>query len=375
MTVLPLLFLGLLIFQLDRMNLGSALTAGFGTDVGIDQSTVNVGNQLMFAGIVLLEIPSQMLLQKLGPRIYLPTQVLVFGIIATMQCLIKNRTGFLLVKSFLGLSEAGYIPGGIFTISTWYTRKERAKRVALFFFGMFGGNALSPLLASGILQLEGKLGLRGWQWIFLLEGIFTIIIAASLLLFLPGSPEHPTPLFVSRGLIHITPADGLILQQRIADETLGKVYRSQHEKITPAIVWKTVCHWQRWPHFFATSLIFSTWSPLTTYHPSIIMSLGFNRISANALASIGPFMALAVLFFFAYLSDHTNRRGLVVFIAIICYLITLIVARITVRHASKWGRWGIWTAVNAFSVGYHPAHNTWMQLNCSDPAERSVSIA
>lgn len=84
-----------------------------------------------------------------------------------MQCLIKNRTGFLLVKSFLGISEAGYIPGGIFTISTWYTRKERAKRVALFFFGMFGGNALSPLLASGILQLEGKLDLRGWQWIFL----------------------------------------------------------------------------------------------------------------------------------------------------------------------------------------------------------------
>lgn len=71
MTVLPLLFLGLLVFQLDRMNLGSALTAGFGTDVGIDQATVNMGNQLMFAGIVLLEIPSQMLLQKVKTSIQL----------------------------------------------------------------------------------------------------------------------------------------------------------------------------------------------------------------------------------------------------------------------------------------------------------------
>lgn len=71
MTVLPLLFLGLLVFQLDRMNLGSALTAGFGTDVGIDQSTVNLGNQLMFAGIVLLEIPSQMILQKvISPNLF-----------------------------------------------------------------------------------------------------------------------------------------------------------------------------------------------------------------------------------------------------------------------------------------------------------------
>ncbi len=64
MTVLPLLFLGLLVFQLDRMNLASALTAGFATDIGINQATVNLGNQLMFIGIVVLEIPSNMLLQR-----------------------------------------------------------------------------------------------------------------------------------------------------------------------------------------------------------------------------------------------------------------------------------------------------------------------
>lgn len=104
---------------------------------------------------------------EIGPRIYMPAQVLVFGIVATMQCLITDRTGFLLVKSFLGIVEAGYIPGGMFTLSTWYTRKELAKRVACFFFGLFGGNALSPLLASGIIKLDGRQGIKGWQWIFL----------------------------------------------------------------------------------------------------------------------------------------------------------------------------------------------------------------
>jgi MFS family permease len=83
-----------------------------------------------------------------------------------LQSVVTNRTGFLFVKSFLGLAEAGYIPGGIFTFSTWYMRRELAKRVAIFFFGMFGGNALSPLLASGINQLDGKGGKSGWQWIF-----------------------------------------------------------------------------------------------------------------------------------------------------------------------------------------------------------------
>ena len=94
-------------------------------------------------------------------------QVFIFGLVASLQVFVKNRTGFLLARLFLGLCEAGYIPGGIYTLSTWYRRRELAKRVAIFFFGMFGGNAISPLLASGILKLGGRGGLKGWQWLFL----------------------------------------------------------------------------------------------------------------------------------------------------------------------------------------------------------------
>ena len=166
-TVLPLLFLGLLVFQLDRMNLASALTAGFATNVHINQATVNLGNQLMFMGIALLEIPFNIILQRLGPRKWISAQVCAFGFIAIMQVFVKGRTGFLIVRLFLGLSEAGYIPGASYTLSCWYTKRELAKRIAVLFFGMFGGNALSPILASGILKLAGRGGLNGWQWLFL----------------------------------------------------------------------------------------------------------------------------------------------------------------------------------------------------------------
>jgi MFS family permease len=67
----------------------------------------------------------------------------------------------------LGFAEAGYIPGAAYTLSTWYKKRELAKRIAVFFFGMFAGNAISPILASGILQLGGKRGIKGWQWLFL----------------------------------------------------------------------------------------------------------------------------------------------------------------------------------------------------------------
>ncbi|OBT58408.1 hypothetical protein VE04_00775 [Pseudogymnoascus sp. 24MN13] len=361
LSVLPLLFLGLFVFQLDRMNLASALTAGLKADIKITQADVNLGNQMMFLGIVVLEIPSNMLLQRIGPRIYISIQVVIFGLIATLQIFVRDRTGFLIIRSFLGLAEAGYIPGAIYTLSTWYRHKELATRVAIFFFGMFGGNALSPLLASGILKLG-------------VEGIFTIAVGLLMGLLLPGSPERPRPLFFE-GLVRISESDGALLQERIAADLPNKSYEPQHIRITPAKVWKTLSHWRRWPHLVSTSLVFSTWSSLTTYTPTIIMSLGFDRTSANALACIGPVIALGIVFLFARLSDYTNRRGLMVMIAISCYITTLVVARATQPHVGKWSRWGLWTAVNAFAVGYHPVQNTWLQLNCHDPAERSISIA
>lgn len=104
-------------------------------------------------------------------------------------------------------------------------------------------------------------------------------------------------------------------------------------------------------------------------------SLGFDRIAANALAAVGASLALLIVFAFAYLSDRTNYRGGTVIAAHACYLVTLIVARQVHPHVGKWSRWGLWTAVNSFAVGYHPVHNTWVQLNCHDPRERSVSIA
>ncbi|KAL3420685.1 inner membrane transporter yfaV [Phlyctema vagabunda] len=373
-SVLPLLFLGLLVFQLDRMNLASALTAGFAKDVKITQSTINLGNQMMFLGNVVLEIPSNMLLQSLGPRKWIAAQVFVFGIVATMQIFVKDQNGFLVARSALDVSESGYIPGAIYTLSCWYTKRELAKRVAIFFFGMFGANALSPLLASGILKLEGRQDLKGWQWLFLLEGVFTIFVSVLLAFLLPGAPDQPEPL-LSRGIIQFKPEEKEILQSRLELDDEAKRNGAQGMNIPWTLIRKTVLHYRRWPHFISTGCVFATWSPMSTYTPSIILSLGFDRIEANALAAVGTSIALGVIFFFAWLSDRTNKRGATVIAAQSCYLISLIIARSVHPHVGNWSRFGLWTLINAFGVGYHPVHNTWVQLNCKEPGERSISIA
>ncbi|KAH6680874.1 major facilitator superfamily domain-containing protein [Halenospora varia] len=372
-SVLPLLFLGLLVFQLDRMNLASALTAGFATNIHINQSTINLGNQLMFMGIVVLEIPFNLILQRLGPRKWISAQVCVFGFIAIMQVFVKSRSGFLASRLFLGFSEAGYIPGASYTLSCWYTKHELAKRIAILFFGMFGGNALSPILATGILKLAGRGGLNGWQWLFLTEGLFTIFVSSMLVLFLPGSPETPRPL-LSPGLVHFSNTDRYILKKRLeldGPERNG----ADGARIPLRTVWKTIMHYKRWPHYVSTFCVFSTWSPLTTYTPSIILALGFNRTAANALSAVGASLALLVVFCIAYISDKTNKRGLAVILGQTLYLIALIVAYSVQPHVGKWSRWGLWTLVNAFAVGYHPSHNSWVQLNCKDSGERSIAVA
>ncbi|KAL7952367.1 MFS general substrate transporter [Trichoderma compactum] len=344
MTVLPLLFLGLLVFQLDRMNIASALTGGFATDIHVTQSTINLGNQLMFmSNYICSDIC--IWFHRHNASIYQESRRI-------------SATRFL-----LGFAEAGYIPGACYTLSTWYNRRELAKRVAIFFFGMFGGNEISPLLASGILLLDGHRGLRGWRWLFLLGGLFTICVSIVLLVFLPGSPSHPKPL-LSSGLIRFSESESKVLLKRLEKD--GEEDRSGQglKEIPLSVVWSTVSHYRRWPHFVSTFVVFSTWSPLTTYTPSIIMSLGFDRTTANALAAVGAFLALAVVFMFAFISDLTNQRGASVIAAQTCYLITLIVARSLQPLVSK-----------CFAVGYHPVHNSWVQLNCNDPRERSISIA
>ncbi|KAG0646065.1 MFS transporter prlL [Hyphodiscus hymeniophilus] len=364
-SVLPLLFLGLLVFQLDRMNLASALTAGFAKEIHINQATINLGNQLMFMGIVVLEIPFNLILQRLGPRKWISAQVCVFGFIATMQVFVKSRAGFLASRLFLGLAEAGYIPGASYTLSCWYTKRELAKRVAILFLGMFGGNALSPILATGILKLAGRGGL--------IEGLFTVFVAFMLFLLLPGSPETPRPL-LSPGLVHFSKTDRSILSKRLE---LDSPERNgvNGARIPFRVVWKTVTHFKRWPHYVSTFCVFSTWSPLTTYTPSIILALGFDRTAANALSAVGASLALLVAFSIAYISDKTNKRGLAVILGQTLYLISLIIAHSVQPHVGRWSRWGLWTLVNAFAVGYHPSHNTWVQLNCKDSGERSIAVA
>lgn len=165
-------------------------------DVGINQEQFNIGQQMLSLGIVLFEIPSNMILYRVGPGKWLTLQLYLFGFVSLFQSFQKGYPAFIVTRFLLGITESGFIPGGLWTLSTWYTREETAKRVMFFYFGNQFGQASSKLLAYGILHMRGVGGKPGWFWLFALMGIFTIACGFIFGFALPDSFKNPHPTFL-----------------------------------------------------------------------------------------------------------------------------------------------------------------------------------
>lgn len=167
-------------------------------DVGINQDQFNVGQQMLSLGIVLFEIPSNMVLYRVGPGKWLTLQLFLFGTVSTFQAFQSNYASFIATRFLLGITESGFIPGGLWTLSTWYTKKETAKRVMVFYFGNQFGQASAKLLAYGILHMRGVAGRVGWFWLFVLMGGFTCFSGCILGCFLPDSFKNPRSTFLPK---------------------------------------------------------------------------------------------------------------------------------------------------------------------------------
>lgn len=199
-------------------------------DVGITQYKFNIGQQLLSLGIVLFEIPSNMALYRVGPGIWLPLQLFFFGLVNTFQAFQHNYSGYLVTRFLLGVTESGYIPGGLWTLSTWYTKKETAKRVMVFFFGNMFGQALAKLIAYGILHMRGTAGHPGWFWLFIIMGAFTLASGVFMGFLLPNSLYKPHSWFLPR-LCFFTERELHILRTRVNIDDPKKAEKKQHINI------------------------------------------------------------------------------------------------------------------------------------------------
>src|ERR1700761_6803924 len=141
-----------------------------------------------FIPYILIEVPSNMLLKRIGPRWMLPGLCICWGIVTTLECLIQNYAGFIACRFFIGLCEGGVFPGFVLYLSEFYRRDEIQSRIGLLYGAASIAGAFGGLLAAAIEKMDGIAGLEGWRWIFLLEGLVTVVFGFSALWVMPNGP-------------------------------------------------------------------------------------------------------------------------------------------------------------------------------------------
>jgi MFS family permease len=247
-------------------------------DLGLVGNQYNIASTVFFVPYIIFEIPSNMVLKKVRPSIWLSFLVLSWGIVMTCMGVVTNFKGLVACRVILGLCEAGFFPGAVFIITSWYKRSEVQQRLALFYTASAFSGAFSGLLAFAIANLDGARGIRGWRWIFLIEGAVTIAVGLVVPFLIVDNPERAKwlsedeKIFVKNRLV----ADGVISTTEEGD------------KFSWPLFFGAVFDWKVWAG------IVMAWAnsvPNAAFKftmPQIIKQLGFTSSTAQLL-TIPPY--------------------------------------------------------------------------------------
>jgi ACS family tartrate transporter-like MFS transporter len=186
--LIPYIFILYILAYLDRVNVGYAVTELKG-DLRLADSVFGLGAGIYFLGQFCFDLPSNLLLAKVGPRIWIARIMISWGLVATLMTLMQGPRSFLLLRFLLGVTEAGFFPGIILYLTYWFPSRERAQAVAKFMTATSIASLVGGFVAHSLMRLDGIGGLHGWQWLFLSEGIPTILMGFSVLSILKDHPD------------------------------------------------------------------------------------------------------------------------------------------------------------------------------------------
>ncbi|WP_414439360.1 MFS transporter [Burkholderia sp. 22PA0106] len=189
--LMPILIVAYVISFLDRTNIAFAKHA-MGIDLGISSAAYGLGAGLFFLTYAALEIPSNLVLHRVGARFWITRIMITWGLLSVAMAFVQGETSFYVMRLLLGAAEAGLFPGVMLYLTYWFGREERARATGYFLLGVCVANIVGGPLAGALIELDGALGLHGWQWLFAIEGIPAILMAFVVWRKLPDRPSTAT---------------------------------------------------------------------------------------------------------------------------------------------------------------------------------------
>jgi MFS family permease len=168
--LIPFLFLLYIVAYIDRINVGFA-SLQMNEDLGFSSTVYGLGAGIFFIGYVLFEIPSNVVLARVGARLWIARIMITWGVTSSAMMLVRSAPAFYALRFLLGAAEAGFFPGIVYYLTRWFPARERARAFAAFMTAAIGAGVIGAPLSGALLALDGVGNLRGWQWLFLLEGL------------------------------------------------------------------------------------------------------------------------------------------------------------------------------------------------------------
>ncbi|KAF1970888.1 MFS transporter-like protein [Bimuria novae-zelandiae CBS 107.79] len=295
LRMMPILWFMYFMNFLDRNAIVNGKINKMHKDLHLVGTQYNTCVSIFFVGYLVGQVPSNMLLTRIKPSHYMAGWTMAWAIVSTLMVLVKDYHGLLACRLVLGITEAPFYPGALFMISSFYTRKETATRMSVFYTGNLLASSFSGLIAAGIFaRLDGKHGLEGWRWLFLIQGVITVLVAGIAYFILPNAPLQTR---------WLTPDERQLAHDRIAQDTTQKKGKVD--------VWKglreSALDYRTWVFALMQNLHLSA-NGFKNFLPTVVQTLGFNTTITLVLTCppylIAAFASVAV----SWSSGRFNER-------------------------------------------------------------------
>ncbi|HDL8430789.1 TPA: MFS transporter, partial [Yersinia enterocolitica] len=189
--IIPFIIICYFVANLDKTNI-SVAALQMNADLGLSASMYGLGVGMFYISYIIFEIPSNVIMTRVGARIWIARIMITWGIVSAGMSLVQTPTQLYVMRFLLGMAEAGFTPGIIYYISCWFPKSNRARAMSFFYMGSVLASVIGLPISGSILNMHGIADIAGWRWLFAMEGIPAIILGCLVLLRLPDTPNHAT---------------------------------------------------------------------------------------------------------------------------------------------------------------------------------------
>jgi ACS family tartrate transporter-like MFS transporter len=308
--LLPLIVVAYCVAYIDRSNVSfAALTMN--KDLGLTPYIYGLGAGIFFIGYFIFEVPSNVILERVGARIWIARIMATWGLVSIAAAFVTGPTGFLTARFLLGAAEAGFFPGVILYFTYWYPARYRGRVISTLFLAQPFANALASGVSGVILEMDGILGFRGWQWVFILEALPAVLLSLVVFRVMTDRPSV---------------ANWLTSEEKDWLETDLEAERRQVEARGKLSLWRALMD----PRVLTLSFIYFTSTTanygIVFFLPQIVKGLGLSNVETGLITAVPYMIGMVGLVLWGWSSDRSQERRWHLIVAVVVGSLGLTVA-------------------------------------------------